>query len=120
VAEITAAANRILESRGELVELKPRAMGDLLRNLGFPTKRLGAERRGFTLLNSVRKRIHDLALSHKLLDIPNQSVSCSLCKDMFPPEDAMDNERELRRRPETLSDEEIESMFAVTPRKPGA
>lgn len=84
VAEITAASNEILENRGELVDLKPRAVRDLLRNLGFPTKRLGAERRGFTLLNSVRKRIHDLALSHKLLDIPNQSVSCSLCEDMFP------------------------------------
>jgi len=36
VAEVSTAANRILENRGEQVELKPRAVGDLLRHLGFP------------------------------------------------------------------------------------
>jgi hypothetical protein len=90
VAEITAATNKILENRGELIQLKPRAVGGLLRDLRFATKRLGAERRGFTLLNSVRKRIHDLAIGHKLLQVSDQSVYCSVCEDMFSRREEME------------------------------
>jgi hypothetical protein len=62
VAEITFRVNRILENNGELLVLAPRAVGSVLRTLGFSTQRLGAAGRGITLLNSVKQRIHDLAI----------------------------------------------------------
>lgn len=34
VAELTTAVNKILERRGELLEMKPRAVGGILRVLG--------------------------------------------------------------------------------------
>jgi hypothetical protein len=111
VAEITAAANKILEKRGELIELKARSVGSHLRSLGFATKRLDAKGRGFTLLNSVRKRIHELAKSHKLMRVSNRSAHCSQCTDMFPEEDVMDDESDLIRRLDTISDEELEAIF---------
>lgn len=61
VSELTTAVNRILERRGELLEMRLRAVGGILRLLGFSTERLGAYGRGLTLLNSVRRRIHELA-----------------------------------------------------------
>lgn len=68
VAEITFRVNRILENNGELLVLAPRAVGSVLRTLGFSTQRLGAVGRGITLLNSVKQRIYDLAIRHGILE----------------------------------------------------
>jgi hypothetical protein len=70
VAEITLRVNRILENNGELLVLTPRAIGSVLRTLGFSTQRLGAAGRGITLLNSIKQRIYDLAIRHGILPNP--------------------------------------------------
>ena len=111
VAEIDTMANTVLEKRRELIELKPRSVGDLLRHLGLATKRLGATRRGFTLLNSVRKQIHELANRYKVLHARNQSVYRTQCDELFPSEESIYHERELIRRLDAISGEELESIF---------
>jgi hypothetical protein len=95
VAEIATAANKILERRGETIQLQPRPLGDRLRHLEFDTHRLGSRARGFNLVNSTRKCIHDLAMTHQLLGAANQSVDCRVCTTMFPNEE----EKGRRERP---------------------
>lgn len=68
VAEITVRVNQILENNGELLVLSPRAVGSVLRTLGFSTQRLGAAGRGITLLNSVKQRVYELAIRHEILE----------------------------------------------------
>jgi hypothetical protein len=95
VAEITKAANVNLEKRGELLELNPRAVGSLLRTLGFPTRRLGATGRGIILLNSIRDRIHKLAGEYNLLRTPLRSLDCAQCEQLIWREDEADSEKKL-------------------------
>jgi len=82
VAELTATINRILERRGELLVINPRAVGNILRALGFSTQRLTAIQRGIILLNSVRLRIHQLASKYNLLELGSRSNDCAQCAQL--------------------------------------
>jgi hypothetical protein len=79
VAELTTTINRTLERRGELLVMNPRAVGNILRALGFSTQRLTAIQRGIILLNSVRLRIHQLASKYNLLEAGSRSNDCAQC-----------------------------------------
>lgn len=91
VGEITTAANEILEQRGEALELKPRLVGSKLRLLGLATTRLDASGRGILLLDSVRKRIHEMAWSNGVLGSDGDQSVCDHCDDLLA-------EQELERR----------------------
>ena len=61
--------------------MNPRAVGNILRALGFSTQRLSATRRGILLLNSIRQRIHQLASKHELLKAGFRSTECVQCDE---------------------------------------
>jgi len=79
VGAISARANQILGERGELLEMKPKTVGHRLKALGVPTRRLDAAGRGLFLLDTVRERIHKLAVAYQLP--PLRGVpSCRHCQ----------------------------------------
>ena len=96
VAEITTGVNRILENNGELLVLAPRAVGSVLRTLGFSTQRLGATGRGITLLNSVKQRLHDLAIRH---GIPETGPSPLDATELLGPLDGGQTQPPVRLNP---------------------
>jgi len=117
VAEITKAVNEILERRGELLEMKPRAVGSILRVLGLSTKRLGASGRGITLLNSVRRRVHELANKHKIIGEATASKQCKQCYEMYRKEsdDHQDEIAELSEKWNRMTDKERENHLGFDP-----
>lgn len=112
VAEITATVNKILERRGELLKMNPRALGNILRALGFSTQRLSATRRGIILLNSVRQRIHRLASKPELLKVRSQSMDCAQCDELQTKEEEICEEEKVVRLPNSKSDEELKDPFS--------
>ena len=98
VAEITTTVNNILKRRGELLEMSPRGVGNILRALGFSTHRLSATRRGIILLNSVRQRIHRLASKHNLLGERYRSINCVQCDELLMDEVMIAEDHELAER----------------------
>jgi hypothetical protein len=111
VAELTSTVNKILERRGESLEMNPRAVGNILRALGFSTQRLSATRRGIFLLNSIHQRIHQLASKHKLLKAGFRSTECVQCDQLAPKEEEKFSDEESRRILENMSDEERDALF---------
>jgi hypothetical protein len=83
VAELTNRLNELPERNGELLVLQPRAVGSILRTLGFPTQRLGSTSRGITLLNSVKQRIHELASARGILT-GYSHPDCDMCLRLDP------------------------------------
>ena len=109
VAEITTAVNKVLAKRGELLELSPRAMGSLLRQRGFWTRRLGAGGRGIMLVNAVREQIHHLAEDGGLLG-RFLTVGCPQCDERIRQAECSSDEQEFAREVETrkLEDDQRE------------
>jgi hypothetical protein len=70
--------DKILDERGELLEMKPRAVGHKLKALGLATRRLDASRRGVVLLDALRERIHKLAVDYQLPAVRGMQ-SCRYC-----------------------------------------
>ena len=98
VAELTTTVNKVLERRGELLVMNPRAVGNILRALGFSTQRLTAIRRGIVLLNSVRQRIHRLASKHELLGAGSRSIDCAQCDELIIDDELIAEDHELSAR----------------------
>ena len=115
VAELTTTVNKILERRNEMFAMNPRAVGNILRALGFSTQRLTAIQRGIILLNSVRLRIHRLALKHKLVWAHSQSIDCAQCDEVATKEEAICEEKELSERLASMSLEDLEDPFRQYP-----
>ena len=88
VADVSNHANKILERRGELLEMNPWTVGGRLNKLGISTKKLDSAGRGALLLNTMRDRVHKLAWERKLSTIYDHAGDCSQCKDF------VDTERE--------------------------
>jgi hypothetical protein len=80
VGQITSTVNDVLGEQGESLQLTARAVGSLLRQLGFPTSRLGAPGRGVTLLSSIRERIHRTAEGYGILGRLS-AEGCSHCSE---------------------------------------
>lgn len=82
VKDVTDASNRILEERGELLEMTSRAVGGKLRSLGLATSRLDAAGRGFVLTREIRQHIHQLALDNRIELPHDEKWSCEECADV--------------------------------------
>jgi hypothetical protein len=79
VSEVANEANSILESRGELIVMTPRAVGSKLRVMGLTTGRMGSSGRGMLLTREIQMRIHRLALDNNLQlqrGVKNQCDDC--------------------------------------------
>lgn len=64
VAEIAQEANRVLEERGERMELSPEKIGHRLKKAGLVSKRISAAGNGFLLDQSTLARIHEVAAQY--------------------------------------------------------
>jgi hypothetical protein len=80
VGTITREVNALLEQRGELFELRPRAVGHLLKALSFQSKRLDAAGRGVLFNRPVREQIHKLAAAYKISLETKDGVNCEYCE----------------------------------------
>jgi len=95
--------------------MNPRAVGNILRALGFSTQRLSATRRGIFLLNSVRRQIHQLAARHELLKAQFRSSDCAQCDEQATKEGDKYNDEQLSRQLETMSEQELENPLKYSP-----
>ena len=103
VAQITSAVNYVLAGHGESLQLTARAVGSLLRQMGFSTRRLGATGRGITLLSSIRERIHSLAEDYGLLGRLS-AEGCAECIEWIESEERRADEREFAREVKSSKD----------------
>jgi hypothetical protein len=110
VAELTTTVNKTLERRGELFVMSPRAVGNILRVLGFSTQRLTAVQRGIILLNSVRQRIHRLASKYDLLGVRYRSISCAQCEELVIDEELIPDDDGLSERISAAIKEDREKL----------
>jgi hypothetical protein len=83
VKEIAAEVNRILEARGETMQLRPEKVGHKLRKLGLRTRRLGQAGNGLTLDQVTKVRIHEVAAAYRMEDSIEEegNLHCSLCAE---------------------------------------
>jgi len=80
VADVTKEANKILERRGEPLEMNSWTVGRKLNGLGITTKKLDSAGRGALLLNAMRFLVHKLASAHKVPTIYDHAKQCSDCQ----------------------------------------
>jgi hypothetical protein len=80
VGEFTDVANAILKGRGEVIELGPRAVGDILRSVGLFSQRLGSAGRGIRFGNGIRRKFHDLARAFDVRSLHEDVVRCEFCE----------------------------------------
>jgi hypothetical protein len=90
VAEMTECVNTVLRDRGEMLDVSPETVGWTLRTLGFHTRFIPGGKKGLSLLNDVRERIHDLAAAYgvRTLREPPEKMKCPRCKALALPQKA--------------------------------
>ncbi len=91
VGDLTTEVNELLEKNGERYFLKPRAVGNYLRSLGFRTLKLGNLGRGLRMTQQLARQVHKLATDlgikradivyYQALDNGWAGESCSLCDE---------------------------------------
>lgn len=81
VGDIAKVMNTILKGRGEPLELEPRKVGDVLRDLQFFPSRQSSAARGISLLVAERRRIHLLARDYDVPAIHDGVVGCLQCAE---------------------------------------
>jgi hypothetical protein len=81
VGDIAKVMNTILKGRGELLELEPRKVGDVLRTLQFFPIRQGSAARGISLTVAERRRVHRLARDYDVPTIHDGAVRCPECAE---------------------------------------
>jgi hypothetical protein len=79
VGQIAHEANVVMEEKGEILSLRPRAVGNILRVLGIPTEGLGARGRGIILLRNLRNKVHDMATDHGINPRLTKPGGCEIC-----------------------------------------
>jgi hypothetical protein len=104
VGEITRAANKLLEAKGEVLSLEARAVGDMLRALQIPTERLGAQGRGIVLLMNIRKRLHAIAMDHRINLRDTMPRNCQICLEIDP-------ENDMQNPSENMAPEELDNHW---------
>ncbi len=102
VGEITRAANKLLEAKGEVLSLEARAVGDMLRALQIPTERLGAQGRGIVLLMNIRKRLHAIAMDYRINLRDTMPRDCQMCLEI-------DTENGMQNPLENVAPEELDN-----------
>ncbi len=84
VGQIASQVNVCRKRIGEEADLKPRAVGSILKSLGLTTDKLDSFGRGLHLTVAVRRRIHQLLQIYKLTPTdPARVGGCSLCEEMM-------------------------------------
>ena len=88
VGDMTADTNTILRGRGEPLEVSPETVGWTLRNVGLRTHFIFAGRKGLSLIDGVRERIHQLAYAHEVRSLRGLSLEtgCQLCAALVRPQ----------------------------------
>lgn len=81
VREVRSCVNALLKARGETIELKDRAVGELIRKLGLDTDTLGAAGRGLSLTRTVRRQIHELARVRQVPAASDGVARCQFCTE---------------------------------------
>jgi hypothetical protein len=81
VGDVAAGLNKLLESRGERRKFEPRAVGPILRQLGFATSRIGSAGIGIEWNKKTLFHVHDqmerYAIPLEEFTLPTQG--CTLC-----------------------------------------
>jgi hypothetical protein len=78
IGELTRLVNSLLEQRGELWKVQPRAVGHRLKLLGLTTTRLDQTGRGILLNDAIQARIHSLADDYLIQQ--DKVAQCQYCK----------------------------------------
>jgi hypothetical protein len=83
VGEIATWVNACRRNLGEEAALKPRAVGAILKSLGFTTGKVDSFGRGLRLTAEVQRKIHQLMQSYNLKSDPTDPriSGCVLCKE---------------------------------------
>ena len=84
VGAVTKTLNGILKSRGETLQIPPRAVGPRIAALGLFTKRDG-NGYAFTLTNDIRREVHQLASSYSVPSVLEGMTKCPLCAEFAVP-----------------------------------
>lgn len=87
VGQIAGWINRTCTRVGEDASLKPRAVGAIVKALGFVTEKVSAYGRGLRLTPEVRRRIHGLLRSYGLEPSDPRTAGCRYCKETFAKDD---------------------------------
>ena len=82
VGELAGKVNACLKNVGEEGDLKPRAVGAILKSLGLATQKVNSLGRGIILTHAVKRRIHQLLRSYNLAPSDSSTIGCVLCEEM--------------------------------------
>ncbi len=82
VGQFAAMVNENRRQAGEEADLKPRAVGSILKSLGLTTDKVSGLGRGLRFTTTVKRRIHQLLQSYNLT--PNDPLirGCVLCEEL--------------------------------------
>ena len=83
VGEIASWVNACRKEIGEEADLKPRAVGSILKSLGLTTDKLDSFGRGLRLTVGVKRRIHQLRQAYGLKPTEASIAECVLCEEMM-------------------------------------
>lgn len=84
VGQIASSVNTCRKRIGEEADLKPRAVGSILKSLGLTTDKLDSFGRGLRLTVEVRRRIHGLLQAYNLKsEEPTRTRGCVMCEEMM-------------------------------------
>jgi hypothetical protein len=82
VGQIASRVNACRKKIGEEADLKPRAVGSILKSLGLATDKIDSFGRGLRLSVQVKQRIHELLQSYDLVATDAARVAgCPLCEE---------------------------------------
>jgi hypothetical protein len=82
VKEITAEVNRVQEGRDETMRFSPEKVGDKLKSIGLPTRRLSQIGNGLTLDRETTIRLHEVAVAYGMMEdltTNDENIHCHLC-----------------------------------------
>jgi hypothetical protein len=80
VGQIAHGVSVINEGRQQIESPSPRAQGDVLRTLGFVTKRIDRNGRGIMLCSDIRRRVHEIAMNLGVPSLAEGMKDCVDCK----------------------------------------
>ena len=96
VGQIAAKVNENRRNTGDEADLRPRAVGAILKSLGLTTDKLSSFGRGLRLTVTVKRRIHQLLQSYNLASDDPRTSGCVLCKEMRRADRAESTKEEVR------------------------
>jgi hypothetical protein len=82
VGQLAGHVNESLRESGEEGNLKPRAVGAILKSLGLRTEKVSSVGRGIRLSHPVKQRIHRLMLSYNFTPSRSNTDYCVICEEM--------------------------------------